>query len=42
MASYAVEDRSVRALPQSEPELTEDYATHISKTMRLEVTHSDD
>jgi len=42
MASYAVEDRSVRALPQSEPELTEDYASHISKTMRLEVTHSDD
>ena len=42
MASYAVEDRSVRAIPQSEPELTEDYATHVSKTMRLEVTHSDD
>ena len=42
MASYAVEDRSVRAIPANEPEVTGDYAAHVSKTMKLEITHADD
>ena len=42
MASYAVEDRSVRTIPANEPEVTGDYAAHVSKTMKLEITHADD